>query len=400
MGFTALVVANIIGRWSRSLLTVGGVAVAVGAVVALVGISRGFEDSLRELYNSRGIDLIVLQAGKVAQQSSSLPADLAERIGALPEVARVSPLIHDIVSFQNVIGVSLQGLPIDSFVLSNYDVVMGRRLATEDEGPPANEVAQETPPTSEQEGVRGGILVGQRLAETLGKRVGDTLEVLEGAPFRIVGVFHSYNQFENSAIIMPLRAMQRLMLREGEATAMFVVGTAHDAATLERIKQRILEFNDTLELTSDLDVSLAREFAENTPEIKMVRSMAWTTSSIALIVGAIGMLNTMLTAVFERTREIAMMRAIGWRRSRVMWLILWESVILSLVGAVAGVLLAQVLLWNLSQLPASGRIVSGRLSPQVVAQGLAIALSVGLLGGLGPALRAARMLPVEGLRHD
>jgi putative ABC transport system permease protein len=147
-------------------------------------------------------------------------------------------------------------------------------------------------------------------------------------------------------------------------------------------------------------VLLAREYIETAIEVRLARAIAWLTSTIALMVGTIGMINTMLTAVFERTRELAILRAIGWRKSRIVKLILAESVVLGLAGAVAGTILAVVITQVLSRLPAAGRMVSGEISPQVILQGFAIATLVGLVGGLFPAFRAARLVPTEGLRHE
>jgi len=118
------------------------------------------------------------------------------------------------------------------------------------------------------------------------------------------------------------------------------------------------------------------------------------------MVGVISMVNTMSTAVFERTREIAILRAIGWRRSRVMRLILLESIFLSLAGAVIGSLLAIGITNVLSLIPSSGRMVAGNVDWGVILKGFSIALGVGILGGVGPALRAMRLQPTVGLRHE
>lgn len=382
MGFLSLVLANIFGRLTRSALTVSGIAVAVCAVVALVGIARGFQRSLLEIYEKRGIDLLVLQANKVQQTSSVLPEELVGRIAALPGVQQASPTLSDVVALDNndLVGVPVQGWPDDSFLLNDMDIVEGRIFTAADAQPDAN-------------GVPGGLLIGNGLAEATGAKVGGTIEVVSGAPYRVVGVFESFNVFESGSIIMPLAALQSLMLREGEVTAVMVIGRQRDEASIEKLRRQIEA------LDPKIIAKPTREFAENTPEMKMTQSVAWLTSSIALIVGSIGMLNTMLMAVFERTREIAMLRAIGWRKSRIVAMILWEAVLLALAGAVVGAVLALVLTKWLSQLPA-GRMVSGDISPLVVAQGFFLAVLVGLLGGLYPAYRAAQLLPVEGLRHD
>ena len=121
---------------------------------------------------------------------------------------------------------------------------------------------------------------------------------------------------------------------------------------------------------------------------------------IALGIGAIGMVNTMMTSVFERTREIAVLRALGWRRRRVVRMVLMESAAMALLGAVLGTAAALALIAWVAALPAAASMVPRRIAPEVIAQGFAVALGVGLIGGIYPAWRAARLLPTEGLRHE
>jgi putative ABC transport system permease protein len=108
----------------------------------------------------------------------------------------------------------------------------------------------------------------------------------------------------------------------------------------------------------------------------------------------------MVMAVHERTKEIGILRAIGWQRGRVARLILAESVILSLVGAILGGLGAALLVRLLTLVPAVNGLIDGRIPPIVVAYGLAGALIVGLFGGLVPAYRASRMLPTVAFRYE
>ncbi len=375
MRFATLVLTNIRRRPTRSALTVSGVAIAVTAVVALVGIARSFEKTLLAIYQSRGVDLIVVRAGGVQRLGSVLDEKLTDRVRQLPGVSRVSPALAEVVSFEklDIFGVLVRGLPLGSFILDDVKVVAGRRL---------------------QPGDKRAVMLGTVIAKNLDTGVGKELEVVPGKPCEVVGIFESHNLFEDGSMIMPLEELQELMDRKGEVTALMVITEEKSKAALDALREQITS------LAPQIEVLLTREYIETAIEVRLARAVAWLTSTIALMVGTIGMINTMLTAVFERTRELAILRAIGWRKGRVMKLILWESIVLALAGAVTGTALAIVITQVLSRLPAAGRLVSGEISSGVILQGFLIATLVGLIGGLFPAFRAARLVPTEGLRHE
>jgi putative ABC transport system permease protein len=117
-----------------------------------------------------------------------------------------------------------------------------------------------------------------------------------------------------------------------------------------------------------------------------------------LFIGAIGMLNTMVMSVFERTREIGTLRAIGWKKSRVARMVIGESLLLSIGGAVAGSLAGIALTKFLATLK-NASFMSGEIPPAVIAQGCIVAVLVGLAGAIYPALWSANLLPTEALRR-
>jgi putative ABC transport system permease protein len=380
--FLAFVLKNLLCRKSRSALTVLGVAVAVMAVVALVGVARGFETSFAELYEKRGVDLVVVRAGTTERQGSSLPERVGPQIARLPGVRAVCPGLMDMVSFEDrqLIGVPVQGWPPDSYQFEGLKVVAGRLLRAGD---------------------RHAVMLGVILAKNLGKSAGDRLDI-EGQAFEVVGVFESFNVFENGSAVVLLADLQQLMDRPEQVTGFQVVlGDVPDRrAAVERVRREIEGLTDPAGRPWRLTALPTQDYVRSTAQIRAAQAAAWLTSAIALVIGAIGVLNTMTMSVFERTREIGILRAVGWGPGRVVRLVLSEALLLSLAGAAIGVAGAVALVQFLSSLPAAGGYVRPGVSWAVVGQGVLTALGVGLIGGAYPALRGARLQPTEALRHE
>jgi putative ABC transport system permease protein len=128
--------------------------------------------------------------------------------------------------------------------------------------------------------------------------------------------------------------------------------------------------------------------------------MSAATILIAGLVGALGVLNTMLMSVNERTREIGVLLALGWRRSRVVLLILMESMAVTSAGGVIGVALGALGVFVLEHMALLRGKIDGVFTPGLILAALGLSIGLGVAGGLYPALRAARMSPNAALRHE
>jgi len=384
MRFTTFILKNVLRRPVRSILTGIGVALAVGAVVALLGISSGFEESFAEIFERRNVDLIVVRAGVAEWRNSIIDEQIGRRLQAAPWVERVTGGLMETVSFseeeQVTTIVVVQGWEPDSFMFADLKFVEGRQFQPSDSR---------------------AVILGSVLAANLGKKVGDTVEI-ELEQFTVTGVYESFNVIENGSAIVPLSELQKLMDLSGKVTAFQVVveNTPGKKQVIQKLREYVENMKDERGRPGRLAAFPTRDYVERTLQIRMAHAMAWLTSAIALVIGAVGMLNTMIMSVFERTREIGILRAIGWRKSRIMWMILGESLVLCVVGAVAGTIGAVLLTKWLSSLPAVAGFIRGDIHPEVIAQGFAIALLVGLIGGLYPAYRGATLSPTEAIRHE
>jgi putative ABC transport system permease protein len=379
MRFYTFVLKNVIRRRVRSSLTVIGMAVAVGAVVALVGISSGFERSFLNIYQKQKVDIIVQQRGVKQKLTSVLDAKLEDEIKKIPGVKQINSGLVDFTSMDELgpVGVLVQGWQPDSplMLALQPELLPGGHLLTYAD--------------------KKGVLLGERLAISLDKKVGDKMTIFDDETYVVKGVFRSGTVYENGSMTVLLEDLQRFMGREGQVSGFaIVVDNPDDKAAIERIRLDIEKLGKNVEATP------TAQFVNATQEIQFVRAMAWVTSAVALIIGAVGMLNTMVMSVFERTREIGILRAIGWGRWRVVRMILMESILLSLTGGVVGAAGAVALTHVLANQPAVAGMVDSYVAPSVIAQGFLIALCVGLLGAAYPAYRGAQLLPTEALRHE
>lgn len=385
MRFSGLVAKNLFRRPMRSALTLVALITAIASVVALLGIAKGFTRSFGEIYAAHSIDIVVSRQGSADRLSSSVDQRFEEQIEQLPEVDRAAGVLLESMSLEDqaIYGIPTMGVARDSWYLNDYEMV-------QQNDPSGGQIDSTTNPFGGEE---RGLLLGIHLAERLNAEPGTILNLL-GEPYRVQAIFRSPASWENGAMILPIENLQALTDRVGQATYINVV--VNRPLSAERAAAAIAAIE---QLDAKLLPMATAEFVETDTRMQLAGAMAWMTSAIALMLGAVGTLNTMLMSVMERTKEIGILRAIGWPKSRVVRMILLESCGLSLVACILGTLTAIVLTWALSQAP----LVKGLLVPaidwQVALQGFLLAVGIGLLGAILPAWRAAQMLPTEAFRE-
>lgn len=376
MRFITLVAKNLSHRPVRSILTVVGLSIALSAVMLLVGISWNFEKAFMEIYTSKAIDLVVTKAGKSMNTGGILDLNVGDRLKQVEGVGEVTPVLIDTVEFkeQHIDEMVVQGWVPGSLMFRGVRLVrgQGRDLRPDD---------------------KDAILLGDEQAASFGKKVGDHLRIQKRS-FEIVGIFESASLFERGSIIMPLSSLQALMGYNQPATAFMIQAKNRDPEFIKALRKRI---DDAF---PDLSARSASDYIESDRQIHLSRVMAWTTAGVAMVVGAVGMLNTMLMSIFERTREIGLLRAVGWRRRRVLGLVLGEALLLAIGATIVGGIMSIVALRLLSMWPQARGFVDPNLPPAVIGMALAMGFALSVLGGLYPALRAAALDPTEALRYE
>jgi putative ABC transport system permease protein len=383
MRFSSFVLKNVFRRRARSLLTMTGMAVAVAAVVALVGVSRGIEHSLLESYQRRGVALIVSNSNHVSPLSASMDQKVGDEIAKLDGVTGVCPGLVDVLSFDNLgsQAIVVQGWPAWAYMFGELKVLRGECLTEANSGKKA-------------------IMLGKDLAENSKLNVGDKVSMSD-EDYHVLGVYEAVTDFENSMAILLLEDAQKLSGKKGQITGCTVRVKDFTPEGVEKVRLAIEgAVAEKCGLKGKIRAKPPADFLKSNTQIRAAKAGAWAVGGIALVIGFFFMLNTMVMSVFERTREIGILRAIGWRPWRVMRMILMESVLLSVGGAIVGTALGIGGIWGLSRLPAVNGAVQFGVSPEIVGQAFLIALLVGVIGAAYPAYRGAKLLPTEALRHE
>jgi putative ABC transport system permease protein len=236
------------------------------------------------------------------------------------------------------------------------------------------------------------VVLGTLAAEVLKKKVGDTVQI-ETEELAVVGIVDGQAMVENGTIFLSLKVMQEVTGNPGKIN--FVDVRVPPNTSKPEID---LLCKDIKVIFPEGRAMVASEVVGTSQGFRVARAMSWSTSLLAIIVGVLGVMNTMLMTVFERTHEIGILLAVGWRRQRIVYMVLCESALLGLLGGIVGVTLGALGLLALGAAPGVRGFVEPDLSPKLMLISIVIAVFVGIVSGLYPAWRSSRLSPSVALQ--
>ena len=369
MTFFTVVTRGLMRRPVRTGLTIVGIAIGIAAVVALVGISRGFETSWEAGMKSRGTDIVV-SSMRNALTPKPFSDTVVERIAPLPHVAETCTLLVDLIGVEKAEMMIVSARQWGGFSWKNLKIVSGRLP---------------------KDAAERAVVLGKIAAEVLVKKVGDTLQ-LETEELTVVGIVDGGAVVENGSVILSLPLFQEIT---GNQDKINIIDLRVTPGTPREELARLCEKINVL--VPEARAVVAGEHIRDSQAYRMISAMSWGTSLLAVLVGVLGVMNTMLMTVLERTHEICVLLAIGWKRSRIVRMILWESALLGFLGGVGGALIGVVGVKLLIITPAMRGLLEPELSPQLLVVAVAIAVVVGVFSGLYPAWRSSRFTPSHAL---
>src|SRR5262249_5578912 len=249
---------------------------------------------------ARGTDIVV------SNRSGSLTpkpfdASVRDRIAKLPRVAATCNLLVQVTSVEDSDLMIVSAREWGGFAWDNLELISGRM---------PHDAAEEA------------VVLGQTAAEVLKKKVGDPIQI-ETKELKVVGIVKGGALVEDGSVILSLPLLQGIIGSPNQINAIDVRVTP--STTAEQIQELIQEIQKQSPEVRAVTVS---EHLSHSEGFRLVQAMSWGTSLLAILVGVLGVMNTMLMTVFERTHEICILLAVGWTRSRVMRMILYESALL------------------------------------------------------------------------
>ncbi len=379
----------------RSWLTIIGVVIGVASVIAIVSMGKGMQASVEEGLGGLGADLITITPG-ASRGFGRGPFRM--ETGAVEEEVTLDD--KDVLALKLIVGID----EISPEISGNVEVSYLSKFAKVN----IRGIDPSVWPKVTTEEVVGGrmfgpadrnvVLIGSRLAEDyFDSPVGLNQRIqVEGGSYRVVGILDG-----GSTVYMPMQSAYSLLDDVERGTYGSIVVKIREGGDLdavrEEIERRLRISRNVSEKEQDFSVSDPSAFSERISEVSttMTTFLAGI-AAISLVVGSVGIANTMFTSVLERTKDIGIMKAIGARNRDVFTIFIFSSALLSLFGGIIGVALG---IW-LSTLvgPVMGTGVQGVVTPDVVAGSLSISVVVGLVSGFAPAYKASKLKPAEALR--
>jgi|SRR5579862_374685 putative ABC transport system permease protein len=386
----------------RTILTMLGIIIGVGAVICTVAIGEGASNQVQEQLRSLGDNMIFISAGSVnshgvrmgSQATKTLTVEDSQAIAQIPFIKAVTPGVGTSVQVvykdQNWY-TSIRGNAPSYFEIREWPVVEGIPFSQRDVEAAANV-----------------CVLGQTIVENLfvdGENPIGKMIRIQNIPFRVIGVLARKGQSpwghdEDDTIIAPYTTVQKKLA--GISWIQYVMASATSVKTIPAAEQQIEALlrqrhhlrpneDDDFIIRSTIDIANARA-----QSARILTLLLASIASVSLLVGGIGIMNIMLVSVTERTREIGVRMAVGATEDDVQMQFLSEAVVLSLLGGALGIIFGIF----------GSMLVSGMLHwptlipPQAIAIAVLFSAGVGVFFGYYPARKAARLDPIEALRYE
>ncbi len=383
---------SIVHRKLRSWLTVIGIIIGVAAIISLITASRSLENTIEQQFEQFGANRVLVSAkgfqgpGSLANGLTMSDVETIEKISGFkyvtPGLFRTAEIKNNKEARFTLVG----GLPSKGyeqfFKDSGANVKEGRFV---------------------QDNEKFVAVIGSRAAKEMFSKelfIGNKIEINK-KEFKIVGILEEIgNAQDDNQINIPLEAAREVFNEPDRVDTIVVqVKSINEISDLQRKVEKELERkrDDT-----NFQVLTATQILQQIGQVLgVIQVFLVGIAAISLIVGAIGIMNSMYTSVLERTKDIGIMKAIGAKNSDILKIFIIESGLIGLVGGILGTVLGSVMALIIGELSKnSGFLLIIKIEPLILLFGLFFAFLVGVISGILPAYQASKLKPVDALRYD
>ncbi|MCE5313238.1 MAG: FtsX-like permease family protein [Nitrospiraceae bacterium] len=386
MGFLRLALTNLKRHRTRSLLTIVGIAASVAVLFSILSYNRGFERGLVREFQKTGIHFMVVPSGCAHEVASLvlhgaiipkyLDLEVVARISGLDGIEIISPLL-------------VAQLP--NTQKNRVDLIYGMEMKHLRIVKPAWRVKGSVPEKDSE------IIVGSEVAAHYNLKPGDMVSypnVKTG--FRVAGVLEKTDSQDDAFTYLPLSAAQQLLDKPGGATAVGV--KVKDPELVGRITETLTEKVPGIQI-----VTMNQVMNSILNLAASAKALSLSIAFIAIFISAVGVMNSILMTVFERTNEIGMMRAVGASRADIFRMVVIETTMLTFSGGVLGIIISlagsrliESFVRKVMPYVPSGEILA--LEPGLAAGSIMFAFFIGIASSLYPAWKASKINPVEAIK--
>ncbi|HZC51290.1 MAG TPA: ABC transporter permease [Mycobacterium sp.] len=372
LSFAGLVAHNVAVKKLRLFFSCLAVAIGVLAVATFSIVNHSLRASELAIMQTGRADFTIAQKGMSDLLNSNIDVATLAQLKADPAIASATGVLVGTTRLNAANPLFLE-IGIDPADLTDFGVTVvgGHAFAAH---------------------AAGQVMLGYRAAANLGKLVGDMVTV-DSTSFRVVGIYSTGQALGDTGAMFPLIPFQAAQRQAGEVTLIFVrVRAGTDIATLRRAIEQ-----DHPQLVTVRTIS---DFGRADRSLALISAADKGSTVLAIAVGAVVVMATMMIAFVERTREFGVLAAIGWSRRRIMSMVVAEALTIGLLGAGLGVGLSFAATVILGQLPSLVGILHPVYTAAAFWRAVYTAAAMSLLGGAYPAIRAAALSPLEALRHE